>query len=74
LGWHQGFETLIDELLALLPATKATWMLILTGVIGLAFVLSAFACDRLGYKIIAPFLAAGAWLSAAFGALVWYWR
>jgi len=40
----------------------------------LAFALSAFACDRLGHKIISPFFAAGAWLFGAFGVLVWYWR
>ena len=66
---------LIDDLLALLgPVTRATWVLALTGITGLAFALSAFACDRLGHKLIAPFLAAGAWLCAGFGALVWFWR
>ena len=53
---------MIDDLAAHLPATTATWVLILTGITGLAFALSAFACDRLGYKIISAFLAAGAWL------------
>ena len=69
-------ELLIDDLLALLPgsATRATWVLVLTGVTGLAFAMFAFACDRLGHKLIAPFLAAGAWLCAGFGALVWFWR
>jgi tellurite resistance protein TehA-like permease len=64
----------IDDLAAQLSATKATWVLILTGVTGLAFALSAFAYDRLGHRIISAFLAAGAWLCAAFGALVWFWR
>jgi hypothetical protein len=64
----------IDDLLAQLPATRATWVLILTGVTGLAFASSAFAFDRLGHKVIAPFLAAGAWLCAAFGAVAWFWR
>jgi tellurite resistance protein TehA-like permease len=64
----------IDDLAKHLPATTATWVLILTGVTGLAFALSAFAYDRLGYRIISAFLAAGAWLCAAFGALVWFWR
>ena len=59
---------------ASIPAATATWVLILTGITGLAFGLSAFAYDRLGYKIISAFLAAGAWLCAAFGALVWCWR
>ena len=64
----------IDNLSALLPTSKATWLLLNAGLITLAFALSAFACDRLGHKIISPFLAAGAWLSAAFCALVWFWR
>jgi cytochrome b subunit of formate dehydrogenase len=64
----------IDDLLAQLPTARATWVLILTGLTGIAFSLSAFACDRLGHTIISPFLAAGAWLCAAFGALVWFWR
>ena len=65
---------MIDDLLTLLPTSRATWLLILTGITLLAFAASAFALDRLGHKIISPFLAAGAWLSAAFGALVWFWR
>jgi hypothetical protein len=64
----------IDDLAAHLPATTATWVLILTGITGLAFASSAFACDRLGSRIISAFLAAGAWLCAAFGVLVWFWR
>lgn len=55
------------DLFALVPASKLTWLLVVTGVTLMAFALSALACDRLGYKIISPFLAAGAWLSAAFG-------
>ena len=54
------FETVIDDLLAQLPTARATWVLILTGLTGIAFSLSAFACDRLGHTIISPFLAAGA--------------
>jgi len=64
----------MDNLLALLPASKAMWLLIIAGVTTLAFALSAFACDRLGHKIISPFLAAGALLFGAFGVLVWFWR
>jgi hypothetical protein len=65
----------MPDLFALIPtSSKSTLLLVLTGVTLLAFALSAFACDRLGYKIISPFLAAGAWLSAAFGLLVWLWR
>jgi len=64
----------MGDLLALAPTSKSTWLLVATGVTMLAFALSAFACDRLGHKILSPFLAAGAWLSAAFGVLVWLWR
>jgi hypothetical protein len=64
----------MDDLLGLLPLSKAMWLLILAGVTTLAFALSAFAFDRLGYTIISPFLAAGAWLFGAFGVLVWLWR
>jgi hypothetical protein len=64
----------MDELAALFPTSTATRLLILAGVATLAFALSAFACDRLGHKIISPFLAAGAWLSDAFAVLVWFWR
>jgi hypothetical protein len=66
----------IDDLLGQLPGpvTRATWILILTGITGLAFALPAFAFDRLGHKVIAPFLAAGAWLCAGLGPLVWFWR
>jgi hypothetical protein len=67
-------KSVIDDLLAQLQIARAMWVLILTGVTGLAFALSAFACDQLGRTIISPFLAAGAWLCAAFGALVWFWR
>ena len=50
----------MDDLLGLLPASKAMWVLFLAGVTTLAFALSAFACDRSGHKIVGPFLAAGA--------------
>lgn len=60
----------MDDLATLLPTSKATWLLIVAGVTTLAFALSAFACDRLGHKIISPFLAAGAWLFGAFAVLV----
>jgi hypothetical protein len=40
---------------------------------GFAFALSAFAGDRLGYRIISQYLEAGAWLCAGTGALVWFW-
>ncbi len=64
---------MLEDLATLLPTSKATWLLVVTGVTTLSFVLSAFACDRLGHKIISPFFAA-AWLFGAFGVLVWYWR
>jgi hypothetical protein len=64
----------MGDLLALAQTSKSTWLLVAIGVTMLAFALSAFACDRLGYTIISPFLAAGAWLSAAFGVLAWLWR
>jgi hypothetical protein len=64
----------MDDLTTLLAASKATWLLIVTGVTTLAFALSAFACDRSGHKIISPFLAAGAWLFGAFAVLVWFLR
>jgi hypothetical protein len=62
----------MDNLLALLPASKSMWLLIIAGVTTLAFALSAIACDRLEHRIISPFLAAGAWLFGAFGVLVWF--
>jgi hypothetical protein len=64
----------MDNLLALLPTSKSMWLLIIAGFTTLAFALSAIACDRLGHRIISPFLAAGAWLFGAFGVLVWFWR
>jgi hypothetical protein len=64
----------MGDLFALVPTPTSMWLLIATGFTLLAFALSAFACDQLGYKIVSPFLAAGAWLSAAFGVLVWLWR
>ena len=42
----------MDTLATLLPSSKAIWVLIVTSVTALAFALSAFACDRLGHKII----------------------
>ena len=65
---------MLDDLVTLLPASKATWVLVVTGVTTLAFALSAIALDRSGHKIISPFFATGAWLFGAFGVLVWYWR
>ena len=44
----------MDDLATLLPTSKATWLLIVVAVTTLAFTLSAFACDRLGYKIFSP--------------------
>jgi hypothetical protein len=64
----------LDDLVALLPTSKATWVLVVTGVTTLAFALSAFALDRAGHRIISPFFAAGAWLFGAVGVLAWYWR
>jgi hypothetical protein len=64
----------MHDLPTLLPASKATWLLVLAGVTTLAFALSAFACDRLGHTIISPFLAAGAWLFGALAVLIWFWR
>jgi hypothetical protein len=65
---------MVDDLWALLPTSRATWLLVITAVITLAFALAAFVLDRSGHKVIAPFLAAGAWLFGAFALLVWYWR
>ena len=65
---------MLGDLVTLLPTSKPTWLLVVTGVITLAFALSAFACDRSGHRIVSPFFAAGAWLFGAFGVLVWYWR
>ena len=62
---------MMDDLATLLPTSKATWLLVISGVITAAFALSAFACDRLGHTIISPFLAAGAWLFGAFAVLLW---
>jgi hypothetical protein len=64
----------MDDLVAFLPTSTATRLLIVTGVTMLAFTLSAVAWDRLGHKIVSSFLAAGAWLSDAFAVLVWFWR
>jgi hypothetical protein len=65
---------MVDDLWALLPTSNATWLLVITAVITLAFALAAFMLDRAGHKVISPFLAAGAWLFGAFALLVWYWR
>jgi hypothetical protein len=54
-------------------ATRATWVLVLTEVTGLPFAMFAFMRPA-SHKLIAPFLAAGAWLCTGFGALVWFWR
>jgi hypothetical protein len=64
----------LDDLATLLPTSKATWLLVVTGATTLAFALAAFALDRAGHRIISPFFAAGAWLFGAFGLLVWCWR
>jgi hypothetical protein len=64
----------MGDLVGFLAISKATLLLIVSVVTTLAFALSAFACDRLGHKIVSPFLAAGAWLLGAFAVLVWYWR
>ena len=64
----------MDDLVTLLPTSKATWVLVITGVTTLAFALSAFACDRSGHTIISPFFAAGAWLFGEFAVLVWFRR
>jgi hypothetical protein len=64
----------MNDLFGFAPTSNSAWLLVLTGFTLLTFALSAFTCDRLGYKIISPFLAAGAWLSAGFGVLVWLWR
>jgi len=63
----------MDVLAELLAISKATLLLVLALVTTLAFALSEFASDRLGHKIVSPFLAAGAWLFGAFAVLVWYW-
>jgi hypothetical protein len=69
-----SYWAVMDDLATLLPASKATWLLIISCVTMLALAFSAFACDRLGHTIISPFLAAGAWLLGAFAVLVWFWR
>jgi hypothetical protein len=70
----RDLEAMIDDLLAVQATSRTAWLVVLAGVTMLAFALPAFACDRLGYKFVSPFLAAGAWPSAGFGALVWFWR
>jgi len=64
-----------DNPLATFPTT--TSLLVAIALTFLAFTVSALASDRMGHKVIAAFLAAGAWLSAAALALVtWFafWR
>jgi hypothetical protein len=67
-------EAMMDDLWALFPTSKATWLLVIAGVTTLAFTFAAFVLDRSGHRIISPFFAAGAWLFGAFGLIVWYWR
>jgi hypothetical protein len=38
---------MVDDLWALLPTSKATWLLVITAVMTLAFALAAFVLDRL---------------------------
>jgi hypothetical protein len=66
--------SVMDNFVPFLPTSTATRLLIVAGITMLAFTLSAAACDRLGYKIVSPFLAAGAWLCGAFAVLAWFWR
>jgi hypothetical protein len=66
---------LVYDLAALIPGTRATWLLVAVALTALFFALFAFICDRTGHKIIAAFLAAGAWLFTGFGVVVvWFWR
>jgi hypothetical protein len=59
----------------LVAGTGATWLLVAVALTALFFALFAFICDRTGHKIIAAFLAAGAWLLTGFGVVVvWSWR
>ena len=58
----------MDDLTTLLPISRATWTLVVAGVTTLAFVLSAFACDRLGHTIISPFLGSRSHEAVALGA------
>jgi hypothetical protein len=57
--------------------STTTLLLVAIAMTFLAFTLSALASDRLGHRVIAAFLAAGAWLSAAaLALLIWFafWR
>jgi hypothetical protein len=57
--------------------STATLLLVALALACLAFALSALASDRLGHRVIAAFLAAGAWLSgAALAFVIWFafWR
>jgi hypothetical protein len=66
---------LVYDFAALVPGTRATWLLVAVALTALFFALFAFICDRTGHKIIAAFLAAGAWLFTGFGVVVdWFWR
>jgi len=57
----------------LLPqSVDTTRLLIAIGLTALAFALCAAAFALRGNKIIAAFLAAGAWLFGAFGVAVWF--
>jgi hypothetical protein len=62
------------DLAALIPGTRATWLLVAVLLTAFTFALFAAACDRSGRTIIASFLAAGVWLFGAFAFLVWFWR
>ena len=64
---------MLDDLVTLLPTSKATWVLVTSGITTLAFALSAICVRSVGARSSA-FFAAGAWLFGAFGVLVWYWR
>jgi hypothetical protein len=49
----------LRDLAALVPSTRASWLLVIVAVTFAAFVLSAIAFDRLGRKIISALMAAG---------------
>jgi hypothetical protein len=65
---------LVYDFAALIPDARVTWLLVAVALTTLFFALFAFICDRTGHKIIAAFLAAGAWLFAGFGVGLWFWR
>ena len=61
------------EVPSLLPQwVDVTQLLIAVGLTALAFALLAAAFTLRGNRIIAAFLAAGAWLFGAFGVAVWF--